>query len=190
MIHRSTRLLSAIALVLALPAFAADTYKIDSVHSEVGFRIRHLVAKTGGRFLKFEGTIVLDEAAPHKSAVTVSIDAASINTDNEGRDKHLKSDAFFDVAKYPAITFTSTGVKEVAKGKLHVTGNFTMHGVTRSIMIPVSILGTSPGMKPGTFVAGFEGELEIKRSDYGITTYAGALGDEVKISLNVEADKI
>ena len=189
--HRSTRrLLSAFALVLALPALAADTYKIDSVHSEVGFRIRHLVSKTSGRFAKFEGTIVVDSQDISKSSVDVTIAAASIGTDSEGRDKHLKGPDFFDVDKFPSVTFKSTAVKEVAKGKLEVTGTFTLHGVAKTIVIPVSNNGTAPGMKPGSVVAGFEGAVKINRSDYGIKTYLGAVGDEVEITLNVEAGKI
>jgi len=186
--HRS--LVSAFVLVLALPVFAADTYKIDAVHSEVSFRVRHLVSKTSGRFAKYDGTIVVDNANLAKSSVNVTIDAASLTTDNAARDKHLFSPDFFDVAKYPTLTFNSTSVKEVAKGKLEVTGAFTLHGVTKTITIPVTSLGTSAGMKPGTFVAGFEGEIEIKRSEYGMSTYIPAVGDEVKISLNIEADKL
>ena len=190
MMHRSARtFLSAFALVMALPALAADTYKIDAVHSEVSFRIRHLVSKTSGRFAKYDGTIVVDNADASKSSVNVTIDATSLNTDNAKRDGHLASPDFFDVAKYPTLTFKSTSVKEVAKGKLEVTGAFTLHGVTKTITIPVTNLGTSAGMKPGTFVAGFEGKVEIKRSEYGMTTYLPAVGDEVEISLNIEADK-
>lgn len=184
------RLLSAFALVLALPAFAADTYKIDAVHSEAGFRIRHLVSKTSGRFSKFEGTIVVDTKDISKSTVDVTLDASSITTDNEARDKHLRSADFFDVEKFPTLTFKSTSVKEVAKGKLKVTGTLTLHGVSKTIVIPVSNNGTSAGMKPGSVVAGFEGAVKINRSDYGIKTYLGPVGDEVEISLNVEAGKI
>jgi len=187
MINRS--LVSALAIVMALPAFAADTYKIDAVHSEVSFRVRHLVSKTSGRFAKYDGTIVVDNANLSKSSVNVTIDAASLTTDNAGRDKHLSSPDFFDVAKYPTLTFVSTSVKEGAKGKLEVTGAFTLHGVTKTITIPVTSLGTSAGMKPGTFVAGFEGKVDIKRSEYGMSTYIPAVGDEVEISLNIEADK-
>ena len=191
MIFRSRhRLLSALTLVMALPLFAADTYKIDAVHSEASFRIRHLVSKASGRFAQFQGTIVVDPVHIGKSSVEVTIDAASINTASDARDKHLRSADFFDVEKFPTITFQSTHVKEVAKGKLEVTGTLTMHGVAKTIVIPMSNLGTSPGMKPGTVVAGFEGALKLNRSDYGIKTYLGPVGDEVEISLNVEAGKV
>jgi polyisoprenoid-binding protein YceI len=184
---RSALVLLALA---ALPALAQDTYKIDPVHSEVSFKIRHMLAKVSGRFTKFSGEIKVDTKDISKSSVAVSIDAASINTDNEMRDGHLKKPDFFDVEKYPVITFKSTSVKEVAKGKLEVTGDFTLRGVTKRITFPITNAGTQPGMKPGTVVAGFvDGALSINRSDYGITYGAGMVGDEVAISLNVEANK-
>jgi len=184
------RAVLAVLALAALPALAQDTYKIDPVHSEVSFKIRHLLAKTSGRFTKFAGTIKVDAADISKSSVDVTIEVASLNTDNEGRDKHLKTAEFFDVEKFPTITFKSTSVKEVAKGKLEVTGDFTLHGVTKKVTIPITNAGTQPGMKPGTVVAGFvDGAVTINRNDYGIKTYPGALGDEVVISLNIEAGK-
>jgi polyisoprenoid-binding protein YceI len=184
------RALLAILALAALPALAQDTYKIDPVHSEVSFKVRHLLAKVSGRFTKFSGAINVNPADISKSSVEVTIDAASISTDNEARDKHLRSDAFFDVAKFPTITFKSTSVKEVSKGKLEITGDFTLHGVTKRITFPISNAGTQPGMKPGTVVAGFvDGALTINRQDYGVSYGKGMVGDEVAIELNVEADK-
>lgn len=178
------------AFLLVAPAFAADSYKIDSVHSEVGFKIRHLVAKTSGRFTAFQGTISVDSANMSNSTVEITIDTASINTDNEYRDKDLRSDKYFDVANHPTITFKSTAVKEVSKGKLEVTGDFTLHGVTKRISFPITSLGTIPGMKPGSTVIGFgDGALKLNRHDYGISTMKGVLGDDVDISLDVEAVK-
>lgn len=188
--HPFRAILAALALA-ALPAMAQDTYKIDPVHSEVSFKIRHLLAKTSGRFTKFAGTIKLDTAAIGKSTVDVTLEAASINTDNADRDKHLKSPDFFDVEKFPTITFKSTSVKEVAKGKLEVTGDFTLHGVTKRITFPITNAGTMSGMQPGSIVAGFtDGALTINRNDYGIKTFPGVLGDDVAISLNIEAGKV
>lgn len=187
------------ALMLAAPAFAEDTqrvssYKIDAAHSEVGFKVRHLVSRTAGRFTKFTGTIQLDEKRIANSNVQVSIEVASINTDNVNRDGHLRSADFFDAEKFPAITFKSTSVKEVSKGHLQVTGDFTMHGVTKSITIPIASLGgmASPFKD---FRAGFEGSLKINRQDFGVkwnkTLDAGGtmLSDEVDISLAIEAVK-
>ncbi|WLT32022.1 YceI family protein [Geothrix sp. PMB-07] len=189
--RHSFRTVLAVLALAALPALAAeDTYKIDPVHSEISFKIRHLLAKTSGRFTKFSGTVKVDTADISKSSVEVTIEAASINTDNEGRDKHLKGADFFDVEKFPNITFKSTSVKEVAKGKLEVTGSFTLHGVTKTITFPITNAGTQPGMQPGVTVAGFiDGAVTINRNDYGIKTYPGALGDDVAIALNIEAAK-
>ena len=182
------------ALLLVVPAFATDTYKIDAVHSEMGFRVRHFVSRVSGRFTKFEGTIQLDEKNIQNSNVFVSIDVASINTDNANRDAHLRSADFFDAEKFPTITFKSTSVKEVSKGQLQVTGDFTMHGVTKRITLPITSLGgmASPFKD---FRAGFEGSLKINRQDFGVkwnkTLDAGGtmLSDDVDISLAVEAVK-
>ncbi len=182
------------ALLLVVPAFATDTYKIDAVHSEMGFKVRHLVSRVSGRFTKFEGTIQLDEKNIQNSNVFVSIDVASINTDNANRDAHLRSADFFDAEKFPTITFKSTSVKEVSKGQLQVTGDFTMHGVTKRITLPITSLGgmASPFKD---FRAGFEGSLKINRQDFGVkwnkTLDAGGtmLSDDVDISLAVEAVK-
>ncbi|MDE3033519.1 MAG: YceI family protein [Acidobacteriota bacterium] len=185
------RILFAALALAALPATAQDVYRIDPVHSEMAFSIRHLLAKTSGRFTKFSGEIHLDTKDITKSTVEVTIDAASINTDSTMRDNDLRSPRFFDVAKYPTITFKSTAVKEVAKGKLEITGTFTMHGVTKQITFPITDAGTGPGMRPGSVVAGFiDGALTINRDDYGITTYSGMIGNDVAITLNVEADKV
>ena len=188
--HPFRVLLASLALA-ALPALAQDVYKIDPVHSEVSFKVGHLLAKTSGRFSKFSGTIKVDAADLSKSSVEVIIEAASINTDNEARDKHLKSADFFDVEKYPTITFKSTSVKEVAKGKLEVTGDFTMHGVTKRISFPITNAGTQAGMQPGSVVAGFvDGALTLNRNEFGIKTYPGVIGENVAVSLNVEAGKV
>ena len=187
---RLARLIAPAALVLALPAWAADVYTIDATHSEVGFRVRHLVSKVSGRFTKFTGTLTLDPKDIGKSSVRVVIDAASVNTDNEARDKHLRSADFFDVEKYPAITFTSTAVKDLGQGRLEVTGDFTLHGVTKRISFPITSFGVKPGLKPGSAVAGFgDGALTINRQDYGVSYGKGLLGDEVQITLDVEATK-
>ncbi|BDU68637.1 hypothetical protein GETHOR_07380 [Geothrix oryzae] len=188
--HPFRVLLASLALA-ALPALAQDVYKIDPVHSEVSFKVGHLLAKTSGRFTKFNGTIKVDSANISKSSVEVTIDSASITTDNEARDKHLKSPDFFDVEKFPTVTFKSTSVKEVAKGKLEVTGDFTMHGVTKRITFPITNAGTQPGMQPGSVVAGFvDGALSLNRSEFGIKTFPGVVGETVAISLNVEAGKV
>jgi polyisoprenoid-binding protein YceI len=187
---RNRALLIPAVLTLALPAFSQDVYKIDAVHSQIGFRIRHVVAKVSGRFAKFDGTVKVDPEDITKSSVEVNIDATSISTDNEARDKHLQSPDFFDTGKFPAITFKSTSVKEPAKGKLEVTGNLTIKGVTKQVTIPITNAGTHEGMKPGTVLAGFiDGALKINRNDFNIKYGPGILGDDVDITLDIEAGK-
>jgi len=194
--------LPAIAIVLTLPAAgqgtpavpptaqSVDTYQIDAVHSSVAFKVRHLISKVPGHFATYQGKVMVDTKDITRSSVDVTIDAASISTGVDGRDTHLKGPQFFDVAKFPTLSFKSTAVKEVSKGMLEVTGTFTMHGVAKTITIPVTNLGTTAGMKPGSVVAGFEATLKLNRSDYGMGFMVGPLGDEVDISLNIEAGKV
>jgi polyisoprenoid-binding protein YceI len=185
--------LFAVALVAALAAPAsADTYSVDKNHSEAAFQVRHILTKVRGTFRDFSGTINYDKAKPDNSTVEFRIKATSIDTGNQKRDDHLRSADFFDVATNPEIVFKST--KVVAKGgnKFDVTGDFTMHGVTKSITLPVSFLGEQKfgkGVK-----AGFETALTINRKDYGLNwnralESGGVLvGEEVEIAINIEAD--
>ena len=128
------------ALVLAAPTLAwAGGYEIDPVHSQVGFSVKHMmVSKVNGNFRKFSGTADIDDKKPENSKVEVTIDASSIDTGNEKRDGHLKTADFFDTAKYPTITFKSKSVKSLGEGKFDVTGDLTMHGVTKSVTLHVS----------------------------------------------------
>lgn len=192
MTFRNRFLAPAFALfaVLPLAAQGVDTYQVDPAHSTVGFKIRHLISKVPGTFAIKEGKVRIDLKDIAKSSVEVTLDAGSVSTGVAARDGHLKGADFFDVAKYPTITFRSTEVKEVAKGQLQVTGQLTLHGVTRTLTVPVTNLGTAAGMKPGSVVAGFEGAFRVNRSDYGMKFMVGPLGDEVEITLNIEAGKI
>jgi polyisoprenoid-binding protein YceI len=184
-------LYQAIAATLLL-AFSvlAETYSIDKTHSSVSFSIRHLVSRVSGRFNDFSGTIQYDPAAPEKSQVEAVVQMASIDTDNEKRDGHLKSPDFFDVTQYPVVTFKST--KSEKQGDLLiVTGDLTMHGVTKSIVMPVEILGigTHP-MRDNAPVAGFASQAVLKRSEFGVNSWtdpAKVLGDEVSVTLAIEA---
>ncbi len=176
------------AILLAGQALA-DMYSIDKVHSSVGFSIRHLVGRTSGRFNDFSGALQYDPKQPAKTTIEATIQVTSIDTDNEKRDNHLRSPEFFEVDKYPTMSFKSTGAEK--KGdRLLITGDFTMHGVTRSITLPVEVLGTGTHPRSGAPLAGFETLIILKRSDYGVTNYtdpAGVLGDEVKVNLTIEA---
>src|SRR5262245_9349093 len=160
--------LFATAIVLAASfAFAADTYLPDKGHSSIGFTVKHmLISKVNGRFNDFDAVVVYDSQDITKSSLSGKIKSASITTDNENRDGDLKSDGFFDVEKYPEISFQSTKVEKKGKDVM-VTGNFTMHGVTKSITIPVTING--PVKLGNSTKMGIESNFTINRQDYGIS---------------------
>jgi len=181
------------ALLLASPVLA-DTWTIDKNHSEASFQIRHLMSRVRGHFNDFGGPVVTDAAKPEASTVEFTIKTASIDTGNEGRDKDLRTANFFDVEKYPEITFKSTRMKATGKDKYDVTGTLTMHGVSKEVTLPVVFLGF--GKDPwGNERAGFSTDLTLNRKDYGITwnkalDNGGALlGDDVMVSINLESVK-
>jgi len=189
------RIAASLSLALAASAVSAqDIYTVDRSHSEVGFRIRHFVTKVPGRFDDFSGVITMVPGKPQASSVEFTIKATSVNTANEGRDNHLKTADFFDAVKHPDITFKSTKIAPVDDDTFNVTGNFTMRGVTKELTIPVDFGGTATDSR-GTQKAGFSLTTKINRKDYGIlwnqTLDAGGvmLGDEVEITVNIEANK-
>lgn len=182
----------ALSLAFVTAASAAPaTWTIDPNHSEVGFTIRHFFSKVPGNFEKFSGAIVYDPQKPEASSVKVDIDPNSINTRNEKRDNHLRSEDFFDVAKFPTLTFVSTKVAAAGEGKLKVDGNLTMHGVTKPVTLDVTFLGAGPSMN-GEQRSGFTAVAKVNRKDFGIlwnkTLDQGGtmLGDDVDINLSVE----
>ncbi len=171
----------------------AGTWAIDLAHSEATFVVRHLmVSKVRGRFTKFAGTIVVGEN-PLESTVEATIEAASIDTADAGRDEHLRNGDFFDVAAYPTWTFRSTGVRADG-GDFVLTGDLTIKGVTRSVELELEFNGTEKDPWGGTR-AGFSAETEISRKDFGLEYNAVlesggvVIGDKVKIGLEIEAVK-
>ena len=181
-----------ISLILSAQAFAAR-YVIDPVHSDVTFKIRHMmVSKVSGRFGKFSGELNFDEKNPSAWNATANIETSSIDTNNASRDGHLKSADFFDVQKYPAITFRSTGVRNAGGGKAQLNGMLMMHGVERPVILDLEIGGVMT--EKGKTKAGFEASGKLNRKDFGITWNKAldsggvALGDEVEISIRIEAD--
>ncbi|PSH03335.1 MAG: hypothetical protein CXZ00_12725 [Acidobacteria bacterium] len=176
--------------VLATSSFAlaSDTYTIDGAHSSVGFAVKHMgISTVRGRFTEVSGTILLDEKAVSNSSVTAAIKAASVNTDNATRDKHLNSLDFLDTAAYPEIRFQSTSVRHVDGDKYVATGNLTIRDVTRRVEIPFT-LARGKGMK-GDRRLGIEGTLAINRYDYHVSydPTGVVVGKEVKIELSLEA---
>jgi polyisoprenoid-binding protein YceI len=184
----------AASLALAAPVQAAETYQFDKAHTTVGFQVRHIYTNVSGKFTDFTGTIQVDRAKPESSTVDFTIQATSIDTSETRRDQHLRSADFFDVANNPTITFKSTSIKANGKDSWLVTGDFTMHGVTKSVVLPVTLLGE--GKDPfGNEKMGLETGLTINRKDYGLTwnkaleTGGVLVGDEVKVQIAIEANK-
>jgi polyisoprenoid-binding protein YceI len=178
---------AAVLLGAAIDA-SADTYTVDPVHSSVVFRIKHAnTAYFYGRVTAPEGTINYDAANPEASTFSFTLKAANFDTANPQRDTHIKSQSFLNAAEYPTLTFKSTGVKKLETDKLEVTGDITIHGVKKPITVTVE--KTGEGTLQGRQLIGFEGSFTIKRSDFGITEMAGALGDDVRIMVSFEARK-
>lgn len=186
-------LLTALAVGFMASGAQAKVYTVDSAHSSVGFTIRHFVSYVEGRFKEFTGNIDYDAANPASSTVNFTVQAQSINTDNDKRDDHLRSEEFFNASKYPTLSFVSKKVIARDKEHLDVVGEMTIHGVTKAITVPVTILGTTPGPKPNTELIGFRAEFTIDRKDFGLVWNrsldkgGSVLGDEVNIRLLVEA---
>lgn len=171
---------------------ATQTFSIDKAHSEVTFQVRHLLTKVRGRFSDFEGTIEFDAAAPERSSVSLTIHAASIDTNQTDRDKHLRSADFFAVDEFPALTFVSAGVTAKGDGEYDLAGTLTIRGVSKSIVLPVTDLGSAKDPWGNQRVA-FEGETTINRKDFGLNWNAALetggflVGDDVRISVSVQA---
>jgi polyisoprenoid-binding protein YceI len=189
---RSWKVLAlSLSILVASSAFAADEYKIDPVHSRVGFAVKHMVVNTvHGRFTDYNGSILLDDKDPSKSSVNVTIKTASINTDVAGRDNDLRSANFLDVEKFPEITFKSKAVEKKADGFV-AHGTLTIRGVSKDVDLPFTLSGpidTGRGK-----LLGAEAGLTINRQDYGVAWSRSLAGGElivandVKIEINVEA---
>jgi polyisoprenoid-binding protein YceI len=183
--------LGASPLASLASAAAPETYNIDVVHSSVGFTIRHFVAKVPGNFTKFSGTIAVDRENLERSSAQATIDVASINTGNQKRDDHLRGPDFFDAAKYPTMTFKSTAWKKTGDDTYDVTGDLTLKDVTKPVVLKVTSLGFGPG-QPGTQLSGWEATTKIDKKEFNVKDPTGldaALGDDVTITINIEAKK-
>lgn len=179
-------------MTTATTATALKTYQIDRGHSEATFQVRHLITKVRGRFAEFDGSITFDAENTDGSSVLFSIQTKSVDTNQAQRDEHLRSADFFDAARFPLLTFTSTNV--IARGANHydVTGDLTIRDVTKTITLPVSYLGAAKDPWGQDKVA-FETEITLNRKDFGLNWNAALetggflVGDDVKVSLSIQA---
>ena len=193
------RIIAAVATIfaLALPAVApASTWTIDPDHSNVGFKVRHLmVSNVRGNFEKHVGTVEINDRDITKSTVSVTVDTASVNTNVAKRDAHLRSPDFFDVVKYPTMTFVSKKVVRAGQDRLKITGDLTLHGVTREVVLDVE--GPSQESKDpwGNIRRGASASTTVNRKDFGLLwnktleTGGVVVGDDVTITLEIEMIK-
>jgi len=185
-----SRTLSAlvVALVLTLCVAAQETWQLDPNHSSAQFSVRHLgVSTVRGAFTKVSGTVKFDANDVTKSSIQASIDANSVDTRVEMRDNDLRSPNFFDVQKYPTITFNSKKVEAAGTGKLKVTGDLTIHGVTKEAVLDVD--GPSAPIKDPMgkgMRTGASATTKVNRNDFGVSGRAGMVGDEISITLDIE----
>ena len=177
---------TAVVALAAAGAFAGTaTWQIDPMHSSAQFSVRHLgISNVKGEFEKISGTVVLDDQDISKSSVSATIDASSINTRVQKRDDDLKSDKFFDVAKYPTMTFQSTKIWKTGDGTAKMTGNLTIHGVTKEVTFDVA--GPTAPVNMMGVRRGASATAKISRKDFGMTADAGFVGDEITITLDIE----
>jgi polyisoprenoid-binding protein YceI len=179
--------------LVKIPGYVTGTWTIDPVHSEVSFVVRHMmVSKVRGRFDKFEGAITTGQD-PLASSVTADVDLGSVNTGNETRDNHIRSEDFFHVEKHPTMTFRSTGIRRDGENYL-LDGDLTLRGVTRPVTFRLEVNGFGPDPYGGTR-AGFSATGEINRNDWNVSfngkipgsDNAVVLSDKITITLEIEA---
>jgi polyisoprenoid-binding protein YceI len=170
-----------------LAAAQTQSWKIDPNHTAAQFSVRHMgISTVRGAFTKVSGTVSYDPSDPTKTTIEASIDTASVDTRNEMRDKDLRSDKFFDADKYPTLTFKSKHVESAGSGKLKVTGDLSIHGVTKEVVLDVD--GPSAPVKDqrGTMHVGASASTTINRMDFGVSGAAAMVGNDVPLTLDIE----
>lgn len=179
--------LAGLAAVLAMPSHAAtSTWNLDPFHSNAQFTVRHLgISNVQGEFTKISGTVMIDDADITKSTVSVTIDVSSVDTRVSRRDDDLKSPNFFDVAKYPSITFKSTKITKGGDGKLMVTGDLTIKDVTKEVTLDVTG-PTAPISAMGSQRRGFAASTKVNRQDFHVSADPGMVGDDIAIQIDCE----
>lgn len=191
---KSKRLLLALAVTLSLffarSAEAGDLFKFDPAHSTIAFKVRHFLGTAKGKFTKFSGTIDVDRDHPEKSSVTATIQAASIDTAIAKRDEHLRGEDFFNVQKFPEITFKSRRVKQTGPNTGDIIGDLTMHGVARTITLHAQLLGAAEDQTSRWRIT----TAPIKRSEFGLAwsksvEAVSMIGDDVTVDIQIEAER-
>jgi polyisoprenoid-binding protein YceI len=183
-------LVIAITLLLSLSAVGQDTWQIDPPHASAQFSVRHLgISTVRGAFTKVSGTVLYDAADLGKSSIQTTIDATSVDTRVEMRDKDLRSANYLDVGKYPTIAFKSRRIEAAGAGRLKVTGDLTIHGVTKEVVLDVD--GPSAPIKDpwGNQRMGASATTKINRMDFGVAGAPGLVGDDITITLDIEMTK-
>jgi polyisoprenoid-binding protein YceI len=184
-------LAAALFLVVAVSSVHAnETFRFDPSHSTIAFKVRHMLGTAKGKFTKFTGTIEVDREHPEKSSVTATIQAASIDTAIAKRDEHLRSDDFFNVRKFPEITFKGRRVKQTGPNTGDIIGELVMHGVTRTITLHAQLLGAAENQTTRWRIT----TAPIKRSEFGLAwsksvEAVSMIGDEIAVDIQIEATR-
>ena len=180
--------LLAAMLLASTTLFAQTKWAVDKAHAKIGFTVTHMMlSEVDGNFKKFDARIISSKEDFTDAVFEITIDAASINTDNEARDNDLKGDHFLDVAKYPQITFKSTSIEKIDAKNYKLNGNLTMHGVTKPVTLNLTLNGTGKSMMTHKPVAGFKVTGTINRTDFGVGTAPAAMvSDKIELRANGE----
>jgi len=178
--------ITSLLVIFSFPAYAAENYKLDPVHTSIVFRVKHLgIAYVFGRFNGPTGSFVFDESIPSNSSIEMMVNAKNVDTAFEKRDNHLRSPDFFNIGNYPLISFKSKSIKRKNPDTYEVSGNLTLLGKTRPITVKAHATGS--GKDPwGNFRRGFETSFTIKRSDFGMNFMMGDVSDEVNLTVSFE----
>ncbi len=180
-------ILTLAALTVPAAAQAADKYTFDKAHTQIIFSVNHLgFSESHGKFLDYDGSFTFDQAKPENSSVEVTIKTASIEMNDQAWNDHLKNADFFNVEKFPDMTFKSTAIKVTDEDSAEITGDLTLLGVTKPVTMTVDYNKSDTHPYSGKYVSGFSAEAKIKRSDFGMTYGLPGVGDEVEIEIEVE----
>lgn len=184
--------LLAVAMALSTGLFAQTKWQVDKAHAKVGFTVTHLsLSEVDGNFKKFDASIISSKSDFSDAVFEMTTDVASVSTDNDMRDNHIKSPDFFDAAKYPQITFKSKSITKIDDKKYKLTGDLTMHGVTKQVDLNLTLNGIGKDMRTQKPIAGFKVTGTINRNDFGVGHMPSTVvSDEIEIRANGEFGQI